>query len=342
MVGAASKATRTRRTKAEVQEALDNIIQSNAEEETAQSSKAKVAEKLKEEEVRSAVEHVSVETIINGISSLNSEISKVFAEVSGKMTHEVNLLYQLREAVALEQKELEKLHKIDVAVTAIDQLLSDYTHKKKELENEILAKKLEWEKEESARTQTLKERDEMLKKERQREVEEYEYKKNLERKKGQDQFDESMRLREKEHQEKYESLNKQWQLRETQLQEKEKAYSDALKSMEEFPNRLKKEVDAAILRAVKETEQRMAQEAALLNKDYEGEKKLAEVKIKTLEEQVARQNLQIELLQKQADLAKKQVEEIAVKAIEGASEKRALEHVNLIAREQAKARSSNP
>ncbi len=37
MVGAASKATRTRRTKAEEQEALDNIIRGNAEEETAQS-----------------------------------------------------------------------------------------------------------------------------------------------------------------------------------------------------------------------------------------------------------------------------------------------------------------
>ncbi len=43
-------------------------------------------------------------------------------------------------------------------------------------------------------------------------------------------------------------------------------------------------VDAAVLRAIKEAEQRMAQEAALLKRDCEGEKRLAEVKIKIFEE----------------------------------------------------------
>jgi len=41
-------------------------------------------------------------------------------------------------------------------------------------------------------------------------------------------------------------------------------------------------------------------------------------------------------LQKQLDEAKQQVQEIAVKAIEGASGARALSHINQIAMEQAK------
>jgi colicin import membrane protein len=338
---ASSKTPKTRRTKAEVQLALDNIIQDKAEEQQLQSSKVKAAEKLKEEEIHAAVDHLTAEVVLNEISSLNSEISKVFAEISAKITREINLLYQLREAVALERKEMEKLHKVDVIATAIDQLLTDYELKKRDLETEIVTRKTEWEREEQLRIQTQKEAEESLKKERQRELDEYTYKKNLERKKAQDQFDDTVRLREKESQEKSETLNKQWQTREGALQEKEKAYAEALKVVEEFPSRLKKEVDIAVTKAVKEAQEKMMQETALLKKDYEAEKRLSEVKIKTFEDLVARQSSQIELLQKQADLAKKQVEEIAVKAIEGASEKRALEHVNLIAREQAKARSSN-
>ncbi len=339
---ATTKTTRGRRSKAEIQQTLDNIMQDAAEEQKSQSSNAKAAEKINEEEIHASVEHVNIETIMTGITTLNSEISKVFADVSSKMTLEVHLLHQLREAVKLERKELEKLHQIDVAATAIDQLLADYASRKKELENEIDNQKSAWEKEEQLHMQNIKEAEEQLKKARQREIEDYEYKKNLERKKTQDQFDEALRLKEKEAQDKFDSLNRDWQLRETSLQEKEKAYAEALKAIEEFPQRLKKETDAAVARAIKENEQKFNQESALLKKDMDAEKKLAEVKIKTLEDLVTRQASQIELFQKQLDLAKKQVEEIALKAIEGASEKRALEHVNIIAREQAKARASSP
>jgi hypothetical protein len=51
-----------------------------------------------------------------------------------------------------------------------------------------------------------------------------------------------MRLREKEKQEKFETLTKQWTARESALVEKEKAYTEALKGVEEFPTRLKKEI----------------------------------------------------------------------------------------------------
>ena len=63
------------------------------------------------------------------------------------------------------------------------------------------------------------------------------------------------------------------------------------------------------------------------------------LQIKALEESVARQTGQITAFQKQLDEAKQQVQDIAVKAIEGASGARALTHVNQIAMEQAKTRA---
>ena len=53
---------------------------------------------------------------------------------------------------------------------------------------------------------------------------------------------------------------------------------------------------------------------------------------------MTRQYAQIEGLAQRLEEAKKQVQDIAIKAIEGASGARALSHVNQIAMEQAKTR----
>ena len=107
---------------------------------------------------------------------------------------------------------------------------------------------------------------------------------------------------------------------------------------EGFPARLQKEAAAAAEQTRKETEARLEQQALGLRKDAESEKRLAELRIKTLEEAAARQQAQIAALEKQLAEAKQQVQDIAVKAIEGASGARALSHINQIAMEQAKNR----
>ena len=65
---------------------------------------------------------------------------------------------------------------------------------------------------------------------------------------------------------------------------------------------------------------------------------MAELQIKHLEGLLTRQNTQISDMQKQLDEAKRQVQEIAVRAIEGASGSKTLTHVNEIAMEHAKHR----
>jgi phage terminase large subunit-like protein len=89
---------------------------------------------------------------------------------------------------------------------------------------------------------------------------------------------------------------------------------------------------------VKAAEQRFEQQMILLRKDGEAEKRVAELQIKSLKDAVDRQAADIEKLQGQLEEAKKQVQDIAVKAIEGASGAQALSQINRIAMEQAKTR----
>ena len=98
-------------------------------------------------------------------------------------------------------------------------------------------------------------------------------------------------------------------------------------------------MDLAVTNAVKAAEQKFEQERTLLKLNGESEKRLSELQIKALQGTVARQSVEIEKLQAQVDEAKRQVQDIAVKAIEGASGAQALNQINRIAMEQAKPRA---
>ena len=105
---------------------------------------------------------------------------------------------------------------------------------------------------------------------------------------------------------------------------------------EVFPAELAKAVEKAKKETTALIEGQAKQKAELLAKEVEGREKVAELKIKTLESAIAKQATQIESLSKQLNNATSQVQNIAIRAIEGASGVKALSAVNEIALEQAK------
>ena len=332
--------TRAKRTKAEVQQEFEAIREEVAEAREAATPKAEESARVKEAEVRQAVADVTVERVVQRIAQLSLEVSKALGSVSEQLVQEVSQLDAVRKAIALERQELERLHRIDVAATSLDQLVQDWEAVKARFEADVALKRAAWDEEAKQRERARKEEEESLKKQRQREVEEYEYKKALERKKEQDAYDEELRLKEKKNAERQETLEKRWKEREAALATQELEHGRLAAEVQEFPARLEKETREAVADAVKAARQGFEQQLALLRKDAEAEKRVSELQVRTLEETVARQMAQVEALQKQLDEAKRQVQEIAVKAIEGASGARALAHVNQIAIEQAKQRGT--
>jgi len=331
--------SRARRSKPEVEKEFSKVVDEAAEQKENTDSKTQELARLRQAEIQQAVEGISVEGVVQNLSNLGLEISKALAEISGKLVSEVERLTSIREAVALQTKELERLHKIDIAATAIDHLVLDYQSQKQTLEAEISAQREAWSAEELQRSREQKEYEENLKKQRQREVEDYEYKKTLERKKAQDKYEEETRVLEKKNKEKQEEIEKSWKQRETALREKEEEGARLRKEVDEFPARLKMEVDVTVSNAVKSAEQRFEQERILLKKESESERRLAELQIQALRDQLARQSAEIEKQRAQVEDAKRQVQDIAIKAIEGASGAQALSHIDKIAMEQAKTRA---
>ena len=336
---AKAAATHPRRSKADVQQEFRRIREDVASTREARNPKVEEAARLEEAEVRQAVEALSVEGVAQSVSALSIQVSKALAEVSGDLIAEVQRLATIREAVALERADLERLHKVDIAATSLDQLVQDYDVKSQTLEAETSARRAASDAELKARERAEKEYDENLKKQRQRETEEYDYKKTIERKKAQEKHDEEMRALEKGNREKQETLEKSWDERERAIKEREEDHLRLQQEAGGFPSRLQAETERARSEATRQTEQRFEQQVLLMTKEREADRRLSDLQIKTLEETVARQTAQMAALQKQLDEAKQQVQDIAVKAIEGASGARALSHVNQIAMEQAKTRS---
>jgi len=332
-------APRARRSKQEVEKEYARIREEVDSQKMAANAKTAEVDRAREVEIRRSVEGLSVDGVVQKFAGLNIEISRALTDLSQKLIAEVENLYNIREAAALEAKELERLHKIDIAATALDQMIEGYRTEKAALETEISAQRSAWDDEQLERQREQKEYEDSLKKQRQREVENYEYQKTLERKKAQDKYEEDVRLLEKKNKEKQEALEKSWQQREVALKEREEEWARLRKEAEDYPVRTKREIDAAVKAAVQGVEQRFEQSFALAKKDAESDKRLLELQVKSLQDIVTRQAADNEALHRQLDEAKRQVQDIAVKAIEGASGAKALAHVNQIAIEQAKTRA---
>jgi colicin import membrane protein len=330
--------SRTQRSKAQVQQEFDAIRQQTEAAREAAGPKSAEIEQRQAAEVRQSVESVSVDSVVQGIYALNGETSRTLLELSEKLTAEVDLLTRVREAVTLERQELERLHKIDIAATSLDQMVQDYGREQERLKTEIEARRAEWEQEARTAERERKEAEEALRKQRQRENEDYEYRKQLDRKKAQDRYDEEAHLLAQKNEERQRELERTWTQREAALAEREEELSGLRQQVEDLPRRITAEKEAALAEATRQVTAHYEQQILVLQKDAEMERKVAALQISGLQETLKRQTEQMAALEKAVEEAKRQVQDIALKAIEGASGSRALSHVNQIAMEQAKGR----
>ena len=328
---------RARRSKVEVQREFE-ALQEEAETREAVEAKVQALQATREAEVRAEVAEVGVESVVQRIAGLGLDVSRALGDVAEKLTAEVQLLGSLREAVAMERRELERLHKLDIAATSIDHLLEEHAERRSALESEMAEQRAAWVAESARVERERREQEEGLKKQRQREIEDYESRKALERKKAQDKYEEEQRQLTRQNAERQEALEKGWAQREAALKAREEHAARLEAEVAAFPSRLAKDIEAAAAETRRQVEAQLERQILLQKKDAEAEARVALLSIKALEQSLAASAAQIATLEKQLAEAKQQVQEIAVRAIDGASGARALSHINQIAMEQAKNR----
>ena len=270
------------------------------------------------------------ENVIKSVADLQVAVSKALKDLTGKMITESNKLADLRTAVDMESSKLKELRDIDYQVNTLAALIEtqaerkttfeeEMGHQREALAAEISAKREEWKREQQFHESSVKERDLSLKKQRERDEEEYNYKLSVDRKKETAQHEVQMAKLERELEEKRENVERELAERKTALAAQENELVELRKRVERFPKEMEETVKKAEVAVRSALKQQYDFDTKLAEKDVDAEKRISALKISNCEELLAKQQLQIADLSKQLQASTKQVQEMAVKAIESAS-----------------------
>ncbi|WP_446342717.1 hypothetical protein [Coleofasciculus chthonoplastes] len=270
------------------------------------------------------------------------------SELSEKLTTEAASLQDLRQAVAEETQQLEALYDLDeIEEDTLDELIETYeensktfeaelSQQREALEQEIQDLRQAWQKEQAEHQQAIKERNEDDQRSRQREEQEYKYDLELRRDLDQDAYEQQQKSLYKELEEANQAQQQQWEEREKAIAQQEKTFDELKSKVDAFDQ----EKEAAVKKAKEQgkaiANNQVKVKADLQQLEIDGQKRFYNLRIESLQETIENQESRIENLSKQLDAALKQVQDLAVKAIEGTSNSNSYQALKEIALEQAK------
>lgn len=357
------KKINSKSTKAEILEAFEELQQENSglqsqvrklnkEKQAVVENPVKAVKQSASAEVRPSnngkTAQQKVNQTIQSLELLQQGFGSAASELSEQLTQEAAKLKDLEALVSQEVEELQELHDLEeVEEDTLDTLLETYQERAKSFEQEIGDRqetldqqiqdlKTEWEKEQNIHQRQIKERNENHHKERQRDEEEYRYNLELERNLDTEEYEQNKKLLYQELEETRLAQEKEWQERETEIAEREKQYAEAKAKVEEHPKKLEENIKNGKENGRNIGNYQAKVSADLRAKEIEGLKRSYELQITSLEASIKDREARIQTLTKQLEAALKQVQDLAVKAIEGSSNANSFQALREIAVEQAK------
>ena len=289
---------------------------------------------------------------IESLAKIQLGFGSAANELSEQLTTQASKLSDIRENVEKEVQQLKQLHNLEISEDILDTLISnyednskryqeDFSQRKEVLLQEIDEQRKTWIKEQDDNNTLIKERDENLKKTRQRDESEYKYNLELQRKLAKDEYEQEQKELNKQLEEFQQETEKNWAEREKVIAEREKQFEEAKVKVEAFP----KEKEAALKKATEEGKGIAYYQAKIKSdlyaKEVEGQKRFYEQRLQSLEQTITNQDNRIQNLSKQLESALKQVQDLAVKAIEGTANVNSYQAIKEIALEQAKSQVKN-
>ena len=313
---------------------------------TVETKPSEPVKKMSQQPVNQAQDKMTA--TINTLAGLQAGFGSAVSELSEKLTSKAAQLQALRLAVAEELTQLEALHNLDnIQADTLDALIqtcednskvfeSEFNQRSDTLNHELRDLKQAWTKQQQEHKRSVKERDEKQQKTGQREAQEYDYNLALQRNLAQAEYDQAQEDRYRQLAEAKQTLEEQWAERENAIAHQEQQFAELKAKVEAF----EAEKETAIKHAKEEGEKTASAQAKiaadLRNKELDGFKRVYELRIQALEQTVQTNEERIQTLSKQLAAALKQVQDLAVKAIEGSSNIQSFEAFKSLAMEQAK------
>ena len=333
-------------TKKEMLEAYNRLLRLFQEKRRAEAKPEQRIREKEEQQAAGVAETLSMDGIGKEIGSLKAEIGKMLSQLADCMEEEIGKYVRVKRAAQTKAQELEEIYEIQRAASSLTALIeaqkekrekfeADMAREKEELEDEIEMMRGEWEAEKASYAAQIRERDASEKKRREREAEEHKYAFDREKQLAREEFEYEKTRMERELMAKREELEKDLAGREKAIAEQEAELSELRGRVHAFPA----EADSAVKGAVERTTERLTREAQareqLMRKEAEGERNVLNSRIESLQKTAQEQAGQIARLTAQIEKSYGQVQDIAVKAIEGSAALKAQASRPMQARESA-------
>ena len=319
----------TRSTKTEILAAYNAMAKElKALKAKARTAPAPAQKALPPSPAEAAAKEVSIGDIIRSLRDLTTSIGESSSALQRELTAEATQLIELREQANSVTNDLKTLHDIEVDEDSLAQLIARYEESSEAAERELSTKKDAFEDE----IEAAREADQA----RKRDAAEYAYELEQRTAKESDEEAQALKAFELELVELRERKTAEWTERNKQLEARETERNELIAKGEAFEGKR----DAAVKKAESEgmaiARRQTKAESELRSKDNEGVRRVFELKVESLEGTIAKQEAQIKQLSRQLEDARKQTTELAVKAIDGASNASSFESIKEIALEQAK------
>jgi colicin import membrane protein len=309
-----AKLSRTRTSKQEVVEAYDQTLAKQVESTVTDARDHK--KQADEAKVREAATASNVEKIVQELATLRLGILKSLDTLGEQLIGEQQRLTQLKSAVELEQQSLQELYGIKAEADSLAALMTAQKEKQEAFDTEMATARAKWKTELEQAEAAKKEFEIQLKKDRDRERDDYSYKLSFDRKKEEDAYKQRKEALEKELIERKKAFTTEIEVREKAVVEQEKELAELRSLASGFPDKLAKAVAEAENAVMRRMEEKHSYEINLRAKESEGEKKLLEQAVTSLQQKVKEiESLNADLSQRMTDSQQK-VHAIALKALE--------------------------
>ncbi|MCU0654488.1 MAG: hypothetical protein MUF64_04115 [Polyangiaceae bacterium] len=293
-------------------------------------TKEEQAARAKERQIVDDASKYTVESIVKGVADLQLTFGTKVDELLARLLEENAKLEELRQAIEIETRHAKLVSDVKIAADALHvqtlenkeelrQREEEQNAKRQTLNQEIENTKAKWEKERKQLEISRKESEEQEKKNRAKGEADFIYDLERKHKVETDAFNEKKRKIERDISETTQTKEKAWTEREKALAEKKAEFEANQARIATLPQELEDAVKKAREESIKDAHSDARVKARLLEKEVEANRKVYELQIKSLEEQATKLQAQIDSLTTQLQTANREVQELAIRAVEGST-----------------------
>lgn len=287
---------------------------------------------------------------IENLTKIHLGFGSAVNELSEQLTKKASHLGEIQEAVENESQQLKQLYDLTVTDNTLNNLIQSYDNNSKSYQEEftllserlleeIEAHKNAWNKERDEHNLAVKERNDNLTKNRRRDESEYKYNLEIQRELETEEYQQQQASLYKELYELQQQSEKAWEEREKAISEQEKEFEEYKNKVEAFPTEKQSAIKKATELGKGIAHYQAKIKSDLYNAEVEGQRDFYEQRLQSLETTISNQQERIANLSEQLESALQQVQDLAVKAIEGNANLNSYQAMKEIALEQAKVQS---